>query len=589
MYECCAPNCCDPCYKICTPPDCSLTTEFPKQTGPFVEEKFSNYNPPSFLVNRSPPKTRAKSRSCSCFTKSAKVSPNCKCKSKGISDCKKVDRESGKRVCDKSCDAKSDNDSEAAGNGSIPSKSNSDNNLGMPGQRQGPEDAWPLPDPVIPVYDFRDALNPMNQVPRPLKEMPAAGLPTRKDPMFDPCTGVECQPTPPQNGAYGAPLNYMYPNCYPSPYYSMPYCGIPCCPCPQDMNMQGPMPSQQPDNVNEPGETAVEATKSTSVERLKKSRNERSKSKKDDLSNEKERGKEKANKSKLQNNQAMKLVKCNEIGKDLIDRICKSLQIPRPPVDCYIVLPIPMAVKSKAKSSPSESKKGTDSSGGPDSSSGENKDATSSQNEKQSPSSSEQCKTRNCGCNTMISGKFDDSSENSEASSKDKDKGKDKENKDGDGACCSTGGCYYRPRYKYCYNPCTGCFYWRKQCCCCNGCCGNGGGGNSCPIPKQASKSDSGSPQASTKKKGESSKSKVSMDSKRSKAGAMCSFQPGVQDPFNPWLGFQQQCSAVPPFYYRSNRVFPPQFQMNGRRFASQPHNQNGRQHRSVDIDWRSY
>ncbi|KAH8306996.1 hypothetical protein KR044_002467 [Drosophila immigrans] len=292
----------------------------------------------------------------------------------------------------------------------------------------------------------------------------------------------------------------------------------------------------------------------------------------------------------------MELVKCDTISQDLIKRICNSLQIATPPVGCLLVLPISMAVKSKTKSSTGNvSRKSTD----VETTSVENNIASPSKTESKKESVKEappplvpqQCRatTRNCGCNTMITGKFDESSDSSEPSSANKDKEKDKDKgkgkgKDKDkvkdqekgndisgGACCSSGGCYYCPCYKYCYNPCTGCFYWRKQCCCCNGCCGNGGGGgtggvgNSCPIQKPALKPDPKSTTSTTSKnKSASSKTKLS---KRSTAGALLSIQPGAQEMHNQWMGFPQQSSmTAPPFFYRSSRFFPPQYPMNSRR-----------------------
>ncbi|XP_034102624.1 uncharacterized protein LOC117567030 isoform X2 [Drosophila albomicans] len=660
MFDCNTFNFdCSPYYNGCPPTSASLITEFPKQTGPFVEKKFSNFIPPTFLLNRNAPKSKVKTRSCSCSAKTPKVSFNCKCKDKGISDCRKIDKESGQRVCNKSCDAKSDNVSEAddhrvigksssgkrvywktgngeeaqeksskdkrayrktgygkelqgkssndnqvqakSSSGAIPPESNPNNTLGISGDPQASEGVWSGPDPVIPVYDYRDELNPMNQVlvtnempvlnemPRPLNEMPAAGLPTRKNPQFDPCTGQERQAPSQQQAIYAAPFDYMYPN-----YCPIPSSPLPCCPCPAAINMYAPMPGfQQPANINEPGENAVEATNptsgSTSREGVEKSTDKRNASNQEASTQQKEKTKN----SKRENNRAMKIVKCNDVSKDLIKQICNSLQISRPPVDCYIVLPIPMAAKSKSKTktSSSESKKSFDY----DSTSAAESNVAPPPERKSAnaaPPAKLKCKTptRNCGCNTTITGKFDESSDNSEGTpaSKDKDKGKD----DNNGACCSTGGCYYRPRYKYCYNPCTGCFYWRKQCCCCNGCCSNGaGGGGSCPIQKQAGKPDaksSNSTPSSSKKKTDTLKdsSRISTQSKRSTAGALSAFQPCSQDTYNQWMGFQQQPTSMtrPPLCYRSPRFFPSQFQMNSRRFVSQSQ-LNGR-HQSPDIDW---
>lgn len=121
------------------------------------------------------------------------------------------------------------------------------------------------------------------------------------------------------------------------------------------------------------------------------------------------------------------------------------------------------------------------------------------------------------------------------------------------GAACCNSGCCYRPCYTYCYNPCTGCYYWRKKCCCCNacnGCCNNGG---SCPLPKPSPipgpmSGPTASPSAKNKVPTDSGKGTNSGSSsdQRSSAGAASAFQPEVQELYNQWMGFQQQAIFPP-------------------------------------------
>ncbi|XP_034483541.1 uncharacterized protein LOC117788784 [Drosophila innubila] len=470
---------------------------------------------------------------------------------------------------------------------------------------QGPVDGA---NPVIPVYDLIGPRNLTSQGPgknQQLSDMPAAGLPTRQIPRFDPCTGRECQPTPAQlatygpgqpgqSGAYGMPMTCMYP-CF---------CPLQCYPCPPAMNVCPPMQqgfgqsytTNQTSNINDnannkdKGERVDKTnSKSTLKERSERSKDVRitSRSPDSEKSSAKERNIAKASKPNKRDNQELELINCSNASPELIKRICDSLQVPNPPNSCYILLPIAMASKSKDKGEQPEKK----SKKKPEMESPSVDDpkvsvpAEPKTNEKENPPATNVCKlTRNCGCNTLITGKFGEKSEKPEDSS-----AKNSCSPGANGACCSSA-CCYRPCYTYCYNPCTGCFYWRKKCCCCNGCCNNGG---SCPMPKQASspgttsgsngsKGPTASPPAKQKVPTDSAKgtSSGSASDQRFAAGAVSAFQPGVQELYDQWVGFQQH-AVFPP-------MLPPRQQppFMHRRFTSQSRDRDESQYRSPDIDW---
>ncbi|KAL7731845.1 hypothetical protein ACLKA6_017426 [Drosophila palustris] len=626
MFDCCTNNRCDcgPFNNGCPPTNCccrrSRSTEFPKQRGPYVEPKFSKYDPPSFLCNTDPPKPRVKTRSCSCSSKYPKVSINCKCKAKGISDCRKIGKD-GKRVCDKSCGANdkavSDNESPEGVSGNVPGANTPGpmETEGIPGNasgarapgmmENGPANAiWQGPDgssitldngvnPGIPVYGLMGQGNPINQnqMPQQLSEMPAAGLPTRQIPAFDPCTGRECiapGPVAPygqagQSGAYGVPMTCMYP-CY---------CPIQCYSCPPAMNaMQHgfgqPTNTMQANNFNDK-ETNKDKpnSRSTSKDRSERSKDDRHKSRSPDSekSSAREREIAKASRPNRKDYQGTEIINCGSASPELIRRICDSLQGPRPPDSCYIVLPITMSSKAKDEQPEKKAKKKTELEAPQHSTIPAEEEPQKKDNSPPPPPPPVSKPTRNCGCNTLISGKFEEKSEKPEDSA-----AKNSCNPAA-GACCSSG-CCYRPCYTYCYNPCTGCFYWRKKCCCCscsNGCCNSNNGG-SCPIPKPSSNvgTPSGSKGSNTPVGSPPAKKRAATDiakgmsaansasDQRFSAGAMSAFQPGVQELYDQWVGFQQH-AVFPPMM--PPRQQPP-FVNRRSRARDEP------KYRSPDFDW---
>lgn len=217
----------------------SCLTEYPKQNCLNVEEKFSNWVPPSFLCKD--PK-----RSCGCNIKSRKISTKkCTCKAKNSgtgcrrksesscgykSDCKKVSEDDIN--CPNECRS-----TNTGPNGRNCADAN--DNLMCQDQRPCPVAPHCVGDPFCEGNDWA--------------AIPAAGMPSKKDVRFDPCTGVEYslypEPARPANsaqqGRYGPcnqpsavvppQPNEMFPYCYPNMCCGYPNPTVPSnfnnCPC----------------------------------------------------------------------------------------------------------------------------------------------------------------------------------------------------------------------------------------------------------------------------------------------------------------------------------------------------------------------
>lgn len=214
----------------------SCLTEYPKQKSWNVEEKFSNMVPPSFLC-KDPNKAK---RPCACNIRRRKmITRNCTCKATNSrnacrnepeinSDCKTVSEDD---KCANKCKSRN-----TAANG----RNCADANDNLICQDQGP---------CLVASNCAVERNKWAAI-------PAAGMPSKKDVRFDPCTGVEynvcpwsdesapteysglqdcCGPCYQPNAVVPPQPRQMFPYCYPNEC-----CGFPnptassnfnICPC----------------------------------------------------------------------------------------------------------------------------------------------------------------------------------------------------------------------------------------------------------------------------------------------------------------------------------------------------------------------
>lgn len=226
------------CYDCCR----SCLTEYPKQNCLNVEEKFSNWVTPSFLCKD--PK-----ESCGCNIKPRKIfTKKCTCKAKNSGTrCRSKSESSSGYKSD--CKNVSENDINCASKGRSrntgPNETNcvdTNDNLMCQDQRPCPVAPNCVGDPFCERNEWA--------------AIPAAGMPSKRDVRFDPCTGVEysfspwsAEPAPSENpgqqGRYG-PCNQpsavvppqpsqMFPYCYPNMCCGYPNPTVPSnfnnCPC----------------------------------------------------------------------------------------------------------------------------------------------------------------------------------------------------------------------------------------------------------------------------------------------------------------------------------------------------------------------
>lgn len=163
----------------------SCLTEYPKQTPWSVEEKFSNMVPPSFLCKD----PKCKKKPCSCNIRRRKIiKRNCNCKNTNFrnacrnepeisSDCKTVSEDDNK--------CRSRNTGANARKCAVP-------NANLMCQDQGP--CLITPNCAVERNEWA--------------AIPAAGVPTKKDVRFDPCTGVEYNYCPWSESMESAPMEY---------------------------------------------------------------------------------------------------------------------------------------------------------------------------------------------------------------------------------------------------------------------------------------------------------------------------------------------------------------------------------------------
>lgn len=204
------------CYDCCR----SCLTEYPKQNCLNVEEKFSNWVTPSFLCKD--PK-----ESCGCNIKPRKIfTKKCTCKAKNSGTrCRSKSESSSGYKSD--CKNVSENDINCASKGRSrntgPNETNcvdTNDNLMCQDQRPCPVAPNCVGDPFCERNEWA--------------AIPAAGMPSKRDVRFDPCTGVEysfspwsAEPAPSENpgqqGRYG-PCNQSSAVVPPQPSQMFPYC-----------------------------------------------------------------------------------------------------------------------------------------------------------------------------------------------------------------------------------------------------------------------------------------------------------------------------------------------------------------------------
>lgn len=226
------------CYDCCR----SCLTEYPKQNCLNVEEKFSNWVTPSFLCKD--PK-----ESCGCNIKPRKIfTKKCTCKAKNSGTrCRSKSESSSGYKSD--CKNVSENDINCASKGRSRNTGPNETNCADTNDNLMCQDQRPCP--VAPNC-VGDPFCERNE----WAAIPAAGMPSKRDVRFDPCTGVEysfspwsAEPAPSENpgqqGRYG-PCNQpsavvppqpsqMFPYCYPNMCCGYPNPTVPSnfnnCPC----------------------------------------------------------------------------------------------------------------------------------------------------------------------------------------------------------------------------------------------------------------------------------------------------------------------------------------------------------------------
>lgn len=202
--------------------DCcrSCLTEYPKQNCLNVEEKFSNWVTPSFLCKD--PK-----ESCGCNIKPRKiVTKKCTCKAKNSGTrCRSKSESSSGYKSD--CKNVSENDINCASKGRSRNTGPNETNCADTNDNLMCQDQRPCP--VAPNC-VGDPFCERNE----WAAIPAAGMPSKRDVRFDPCTGVEysfspwsAEPAPSENpgqqGSYG-PCNQPSAVVPPQPSQMFPYC-----------------------------------------------------------------------------------------------------------------------------------------------------------------------------------------------------------------------------------------------------------------------------------------------------------------------------------------------------------------------------
>ncbi|KRF85127.1 uncharacterized protein [Drosophila virilis] len=391
------------------------------------ETKFSNMIPPSFLCNRisnTTKKKEEKPKPCSCPTKKTdKVPKKCKCVDKGVDTC---DLEN--EVCKNACEmSNTDYTNMIAAHEPVGVNPTLGQGTAIPTIGIGND---------VPGAAFMGAMDRSSNVldmnleqPQRIEAMPAAGLPSRTCPQFDPCTGLErqCPFKPAPQAAYMPYMGPVIPLPSLSPYF---YPNFQCCQKPT----QGPCccaPSVPlPECACDAGASTTETTNTR--DKVEKPKN--NKRNKDKLRQPNGKSKEKTNKE-------LQIVNCCNASSDLIERICTSLQVPRPPESCYLLLPIKMATDGNEEFMQPDGKQ-------------QNEKVDSPRRSKDGANGSQPAKkcnkpTRNCGCNTVISGNLQDNGE-------DPQEEEDEENNNPSGNCCNSCCSPARCCWPCCYyNPCT--------------------------------------------------------------------------------------------------------------------------------------
>ncbi|EDV97794.1 GH17065 [Drosophila grimshawi] len=223
---------------------------------------------------------------------------------------------------------------------------------------------------------------------------------------------------------------------------------------------------------------------------------------------------------------------------------------------------------------------------------------TSDQNANNEENSSKP--TRNCGCNTLISGNIEDKSQAAQPKKDDANCCASSSNSGCNSCCC----CW--PRYSYYYNPYTCCYCWYKNRCCCGGntCCNSSCNhccSNSCPTPAQSSNAnlEPDASKSNKQPKSETTSKSASENEKRIAGGATNSFVPEIQVLYDKWMEFNEHAfnaSQFPttatnsvPFYNHPSQFpfYTVQQQQDGRNYGTTSPMQNKpQQKQATDFNW---